>query len=66
METTTNDPDNGPLNEPLAEATGESPAASPDLLKSVARIQAAVAALPDLDRRTPEEILGYAGFGLPT
>lgn len=37
-----------------------------DLLEAeVAEIQDFVAALPDRDRRTAEEILGYDEFGLP-
>jgi antitoxin VapB len=35
------------------------------LLAEVAEIQAFVAALPDLDARSPEEILGYDERGLP-
>ena len=35
------------------------------LLAEVAEIQAFVAALPDLDARTPDEILGYDERGLP-
>jgi antitoxin VapB len=34
-------------------------------LGSVAEIQAYLAALPDLDPRTPDEILGYDAAGLP-
>ena len=34
-------------------------------LDTVAAIQAYVAALPDLDPRTPDEILGYDAAGLP-
>lgn len=34
-------------------------------LDTLADIQAYLAALPDLDPRTPEEILGYAAAGLP-
>jgi antitoxin VapB len=37
-----------------------------DLLDAeVAEIQAFVASLPDRDRRSDEEILGYDAFGLP-
>ena len=36
------------------------------IIASVARIQAAVAQLPDRDTRTPEEILGYDANGLPS
>ena len=36
------------------------------LLAEVAEIQAFVAALPDLDARSPEEIVGYDERGLPT
>jgi antitoxin VapB len=36
------------------------------LRDDVARIQGRVAALPRLDARTDEEILGYDGSGLPT
>jgi antitoxin VapB len=35
------------------------------VLGSVAEIQAYLAALPDLDPRTPDEILGYDAAGLP-
>ena len=35
-------------------------------LSAIASIQAAVAALPDRDGRTPEEILGYDEHGLPS
>jgi len=34
-------------------------------LGSVAEIQAYLAALPELDPRTPDEILGYDAAGLP-
>lgn len=33
--------------------------------QAVREIQAFIASLPDLDDRTPEEILGYDEFGLP-
>jgi antitoxin VapB len=36
------------------------------LLAEVAEIQTFVAALPDLDARSPDEILGYDDHGLPT
>jgi antitoxin VapB len=36
------------------------------LAVTVSRIQARIAALPILDGRTPEEILGYDENGLPT
>ena len=32
----------------------------------IADIQAMVAALPDRDRRSPQEIIGYDEFGLPS
>ncbi|MEQ1857809.1 MAG: type II toxin-antitoxin system VapB family antitoxin [Longimicrobiales bacterium] len=35
------------------------------LLEEVRQVQALVASLPDRDRRTPEEILGYDEHGLP-
>lgn len=35
------------------------------LLSDILQIQAFVAGLPDLDRRSPEEMLGYDDFGLP-
>lgn len=35
------------------------------MVASVERLQEAVRALPVLDARTPEEILGYDEFGLP-
>lgn len=35
------------------------------LMSGVARIQGFVAALPELDSRSSEEILGYDEFGLP-
>jgi antitoxin VapB len=35
------------------------------LMADIQQIQAFVASLPDLDPRTPEEILGYDEFGLP-
>ncbi len=35
-------------------------------LAEIARIQAFVAALPDLDTRSSDEILGYDEFGLPS
>ena len=42
-----------------APATGTPP------FRSVAEIRAYLAARPDLDPRTPDEILGYDGDGLP-
>jgi antitoxin VapB len=36
-----------------------------DVVQSVRDIQEFVRGLPDLDRRTPEQILGYDEFGLP-
>lgn len=36
------------------------------LNEEVAQIQAFVASLPDRDTRTPDEILGYDDFGLPS
>jgi antitoxin VapB len=36
------------------------------LMDDILQIQAFVAALPDLDRRTPEELIGYDEFGLPS
>ena len=41
------------------------PAAGAPRLGSVAEIQAYLAALPELDARTPEAILGYDADGLP-
>ncbi len=37
-----------------------------DFLKCVREVQAAFAAIPIVDPRTPDEILGYDEFGLPT
>lgn len=37
----------------------------PDVRARVARLAEDVAALPTLDRRTPDEILGYDNRGLP-
>ncbi|HYW12927.1 MAG TPA: type II toxin-antitoxin system VapB family antitoxin [Longimicrobium sp.] len=36
------------------------------LMDDSQQIQAFVASLPDLDRRTPEELVGYDEFGLPS
>lgn len=36
-----------------------------EVLSSVHDLQEFVRGLPDLDRRSPEEILGYDEFGLP-
>jgi antitoxin VapB len=36
------------------------------IIRSVERIQAMVAALPVRDSRTPDEILGYDEYGLPS
>lgn len=36
------------------------------LMSDVRQIQAFVASLPDLDHRSPEEIIGYDEFGLPS
>jgi antitoxin VapB len=41
------------------------PAADAPQFRSVEEIQAYVAALPILDPRTPEEIVGYDDHGLP-
>lgn len=35
------------------------------LMNDIRQIQEVVAALPGLDRRTPEEIIGYDELGLP-
>ena len=35
------------------------------LLVEVAQVQALVASLPDCDRRSPEDILGYDELGMP-
>lgn len=35
------------------------------LMNDIRQIQGVVAALPDLDQRTPEEITGYDEIGLP-
>lgn len=45
-------------------ASAHRPADRPRL-GSVAEIQAYLAALPELDPRTPDEILGYDAAGLP-
>ena len=37
-----------------------------EFLKCVREVQAAFAAMPVVDPRTPDEILGYDEFGLPT
>lgn len=37
-----------------------------NVLKCVREVQAAFAAMPIVDPRTPDEILGYDEFGLPT
>lgn len=37
-----------------------------EFLQRVREVQAAFAAIPDRDPRTPDEILGYDEFGLPT
>lgn len=39
--------------------------APPARFGSIAEIQAYLAALPELDARTPDEILGYGALGLP-
>jgi antitoxin VapB len=36
-----------------------------EVVRSVRDVQDFVRSLPDLDRRSPEEILGYDEFGLP-
>lgn len=36
------------------------------LMADIQQIQAFVASLPDLDQRTPDELLGYDEFGLPS
>jgi antitoxin VapB len=41
------------------------PSGSKAALAGVERIQELVASLPELDRRSAEEILGYDEFGLP-
>ncbi|MEO7366535.1 MAG: type II toxin-antitoxin system VapB family antitoxin [Gemmatimonadaceae bacterium] len=35
------------------------------LLHDISQIQELVASLPDRDNRSPEDIIGYDGFGLP-
>jgi antitoxin VapB len=44
----------------------EKPAGHAPARAAVARIQAMVAELPELDRRTSDEILGYDDHGLPS
>jgi antitoxin VapB len=39
---------------------------TPHVGTGVADIQAFVASLPDRDTRTPDEIIGYDAFGLPS
>lgn len=51
------------LRERLVRQTGRDPSA---VLAAVDRIAAEVAALPVLDNRTPDEIIGYDEYGLPT
>ena len=51
------------LRERLVRETGQNP---DRLLDDIERIVAEVAALPVLDDRTPDEILGYDENGLPT
>jgi antitoxin VapB len=41
------------------------PAESRRVVERVMRIGRNIAALPELDSRTPDEILGYNDFGLP-
>jgi antitoxin VapB len=60
------------LTEAVTSALGESLRASHDpsevleaLLAEVREVQELVAALPDLDTRHPDEILGYDERGLP-
>ena len=60
------------LTEAVTAALGESLRAARDpdagveaLLAEVRQVQALVAALPDLDTRTPDDILGYDERGLP-
>lgn len=36
------------------------------IIAEIRRIQARVGALPNLDDRTPEEIIGYDEYGLPS
>lgn len=38
---------------------------APDLVTEILRIGGRCAALPDVDRRSPEEILGYGPDGVP-
>ena len=47
----------------LLENAGEAPSAAGELLARVRAIQAAVARLPVLDHRSPDEILGYNEHG---
>ena len=61
------------LTEAVTNALGESLRASGDrsadievLLSEVRQVQALVASLPDVDVRTPDEILGYDERGLPS
>jgi antitoxin VapB len=39
---------------------------TPGLLDDIRQIQNLVASLPRIDDRTPDEIIGYDEFGLPT
>ncbi|HEU4629720.1 MAG TPA: type II toxin-antitoxin system VapB family antitoxin [Gemmatimonadaceae bacterium] len=50
----------------LAKHAAEIPADGSRLqLRSIAEIQAYVASLPELDPRSPDEVLGYDALGLP-
>lgn len=52
------------LRDRLVRATGRG--RDPTLREDIRRIQDEVARLPVLDDRTPDEIIGYDEYGLPT
>ena len=52
-------------NEPTIRSTAHGERAAAQLVEQVQELQAFLGALPDLDHRTPDEILGYNADGLP-
>jgi antitoxin VapB len=55
----------GELARALAARTGQEPRLRPRLAEELRAISERCAALPDYDKRTPEEIVGFDERGLP-
>jgi antitoxin VapB len=53
------------IREKLAASSAEAPFDPPDIWERVKKIQDRVAAMPDVDTRSADEIIGYDEYGVP-